>query len=171
MRERLIATIHLWRKMRKKGRQLSQALKLVAEKFEDIFDKSGEPYVLHLLKVMHYLKTDDEDLMIIALLHDFVEDIYKDRHEDGYFFLRYTCGFSDRVINAVRCLTKIDGEDYESYLARIMTNIDAIRVKLADLRHNSDIRRLKGLRQKDFERMQKYHAMYLALKEAEATFQ
>lgn len=156
--------------VRKKGFNLSLALKLVAEKFDGIFDRGGNPYVLHLLKVMHYLKTDDEDLQIIALLHDFVEDIYDGRHEDGYFYLRYNGGFSERVIEAVRCLTKIDGETEESYLARISLNYDAIRVKIADLRHNSDIRRLKGLREKDFERMQKYHRMYMQLTEAAKQF-
>jgi len=40
-----------------------------------------------------------------------------------------------------------------------------MRVKLCDLRHNSDIRRLKGVRPKDIERVVKYHNMYLAIKE------
>ena len=154
----------------RKGHRLSQALKLVAEKFEAKYDKSDQPYVLHLLKVMHYLKSDDEELMVIALLHDFVEDIYPDDHEAGYFYLSQVMGFSRRVVSAVRCLTKVDGETEEQYLARISCNYDAVRVKLADLRHNSDIRRLKGLREKDFERMQKYHRMYIALKAVQEDF-
>ena len=50
-------------------------------------------------------------------------------------------------------------------LDKLMTRKDSILVKLADLRHNSDIRRLKGLTEKDFTRMQKYHRMYIALSE------
>jgi len=50
-------------------------------------------------------------------------------------------------------------------LAKVMSNPDAIRVKLADLRHNSDIRRLKGVTEKDIKRIEKYHKMYLILKD------
>jgi hypothetical protein len=50
-------------------------------------------------------------------------------------------------------------------MERIKQNPDAIRVKLADLRHNSDIRRLKGVTEKDIKRIAKYHSMYLELKE------
>jgi hypothetical protein len=47
---------------------------------------------------------------------------------------------------------------------RVSTNKDATRVKLEDLRDNSDITRLKGVRQKDFERVQKYNRAYLFLR-------
>jgi hypothetical protein len=40
-----------------------------------------------------------------------------------------------------------------------------MKVKLADLRHNSDIRRLKGVTEKDIRRVEKYHKMYLQIKE------
>lgn len=144
----------------KKGEMLSKMLLLVTQQFDGKYDKAGNPYVLHLLKVMHYCKTEDEELQCIALGHDLIED---------------TCitpvdladmGFSDRVVIAVMNLTKLKGEAEDEYLARVMRSRDSIIVKLADLRHNSDIRRLKGLREKDFERMQKYHRMYLALTEA-----
>jgi (p)ppGpp synthase/HD superfamily hydrolase len=151
-------------KMKKKGEQLSAMLKLVTERFYGIFDKSGEPYVLHLLKVMHYLKTDDEELQCIALGHDFIEDIFKHDHEAGYALLR-SIGFTERIIFGIRCMTKVEGESEEDYLKKIMLTLDSVRVKLADLRHNSDIRRLKGVTEKDFARIQKYHRMYLTLKE------
>jgi hypothetical protein len=38
-----------------------------------------------------------------------------------------------------------------------------MRVKLADLRHNSDIRRLKGVTDKDIERMAKYSKFYVEI--------
>jgi len=44
-----------------------------------------------------------------------------------------------------------------------MSNPDAMKVKLADLTHNSDIRRLKGVTEKDIARMAKYHAFYLEI--------
>jgi len=144
----------------KKGEGLNKMLVLVTTEFDGIFDKGGMPYVLHCLKVMHYLKTDDEELQQIALGHDLVED----RKNITYVLLKEK-GFSERVINGIRCLTKVPGESEEEYLAKVMSNVDAVRVKLCDLRHNSDIRRLKGITQKDIARMEKYHKMYLALKE------
>lgn len=149
----------------RKGEMLAKMLVLVTTRFDGIFDKSGKPYILHCLKVMHYAKTDDEELQCICLGHDFIEDIFKHDHEAGYMFLRRE-GFTERIIIGIRAVTKVDGESEEEYVARIKRNLDAIRCKLADLRHNSDIRRLKGLREKDFERIQKYHRMYLSLTDA-----
>jgi (p)ppGpp synthase/HD superfamily hydrolase len=146
------------RKM-KKGEMLSKMLLLVTQRFDGKFDKSGNPYVLHLLKVMHYTKSDDEELQCIALGHDLVEDTPTTYAE------LYELGFTERVITGIRNMTKVPGETEQDYLDRLMSAKDSIIVKLADLRHNSDIRRLKGLAEKDFARMQKYHRMYLTLTE------
>lgn len=137
---------------------LSNAIAFAAEKHKNQFDKGGLPYILHPLKVMHYLKTDDMELMCIAVLHDVVEDCgvtYKDLRD---------IGMSERVIEAVRRLTKISGQDMFEYLDAIKGNKDAIKVKLADLRHNMDVRRLKGISEKDAARMDKYCKMYYELK-------
>lgn len=139
---------------------LNKMLVLVTTEFDGIYDRGGVPYVLHCLKVMHYLKSDDDELNQIALGHDLIED----RKNITYKYLR-EAGFSERVIAGIAALTKVPGETHEEYLAKIMANTDAIRVKLADLRHNSDIRRLKGITAKDIARIEKYHKMYLILKE------
>ena len=76
----------------------------------------------------------------------------------------YSLGFSARVINALKLLTHDKSVPYDDYIDSISLNRDATIVKLADLTHNSDIRRLKGLRQKDFERLEKYHRSYVFLK-------
>lgn len=144
----------------KRGEGLNKMLVLVTTEFDGIFDKGGVPYVLHCLKVMHYLKSDDEELQQIALGHDLVED----RKNITYVKLR-AMGFSERVIEGIRCLTKVPGESHEEYLEKVKSNKDAIRVKLCDLRHNSDIRRLKGITPKDIARIEKYHQMYLELKD------
>jgi (p)ppGpp synthase/HD superfamily hydrolase len=143
-----------------RGVALNKMLVLVTTEFDGIFDKGGVPYVLHCLKVMHYLKSEDEELMCIALGHDLVED----RKNITYALLR-EMGFSERIIAGIAAVTKVPGETAGEYLAKIMKNPDAVRVKLADLRHNSDIRRLKGITAKDVARIEKYHKMYLALKE------
>jgi hypothetical protein len=44
-----------------------------------------------------------------------------------------------------------------------MAKDDAILVKMADLQHNTDIRRLKGVRDKDIQRTEKYFHFYLLL--------
>lgn len=138
---------------------LANAIALAAEKHNGQFDKSGMPYILHPLKVMHYLKTDDMELMCIAVLHDVVKDCnvtYKDLHD---------LGMSKRVIEGVCRLTKIPGQSPEEYLEGIKSNPDAIKVKLCDLRHNIDARRLKGISEKDAARMNKYCKMYYELKD------
>ena len=102
----------------------------------------------------------DFELQSIALLHDGPEDgicTIKELHD---------LGFSERVIDAVKLLTHNKKDDYLTvYIPKIATNIDAVKVKLADLKDNSDISRLKGLSKKDFDRVQKYHTAYTYLKD------
>lgn len=122
------------------------------------FDLSGQPYILHPLKVMYYLKMDDEELQCIALGHDLVEDT-----EVTYQQLAEQ--FTPRIVEGIRALTKVKGETYEEYKQKIFANRDAMLVKMQDLRHNSDIRRLRGVTEKDIRRVEKYHKFYLELKE------
>lgn len=143
----------------KKGELLSKMLMLATEKHNGQFDIGGNPYILHPLKVMYYLKTDDEELQCIALGHDLVEDT-----DTTYADLR-AAGFTDRIIEGIRHLTNQPGETYDDKMNRICGNRDAMLVKLCDLRHNSDIRRLKGVTDKDVKRAVRYHNMYLAIKE------
>lgn len=122
-------------------------------------DKAGKPYILHCLKVMHYLNTEDEELQCIALGHDLVEDT-----DVTYSWLE-ELGFSGRVIEGIRALTKQQGHSYDEYKEQVFANKDAMLVKLCDLRHNSDIRRLKGVTDKDIARIRKYHQFYLEIQE------
>ena len=142
------------------AQELALAIKLAAEGHLNQKDKGGSPYILHPIKVMHYLKTDDMQLMAIGVMHDLLEDT------DMIAADLVLMGFSQRVISGVVLLTKTGGQTPEEYLAGIMTSLDAVKVKLADLRHNTDVRRLKGLQHKDLLRIQKYHDMYTRLKAA-----
>jgi (p)ppGpp synthase/HD superfamily hydrolase len=143
----------------KKGTQLNQMLVLATGAHADQYDKGGNPYILHPLKVMHYLKSEDEELQCIALGHDIIEDT-----NVTYADLR-KAGFSDRIIDGIRTLTKVPGETYDEYKERVFENRDAMLVKMADLRHNTDIRRLKGVSEKDIARVAKYHMFYLEIQE------
>jgi (p)ppGpp synthase/HD superfamily hydrolase len=142
----------------RKGEMLDKMLVLVTNAHAGQFDKGGHPYILHPLKVMHYLKSDDEELQCIALGHDVIEDTrvtYKDLRD---------AGMSDRVIEAIRALTKQPGQTFEEYKDVVFGNRDAMMVKLADLRHNTDIRRLKGVGEKDIARMARYHQFHVEIK-------
>lgn len=142
----------------KKGEMLSTMIVIVTNGHAGQFDRGGSPYILHPFKVMHYLKSDDEELMCMALGHDVIEDTsvtYKDLRD---------AGISERVIVGIHALTKQPGQTYDEYKQCVFASEDAMRVKLADLRHNTDIRRLKGVTEKDIARMTKYHTFYMEIK-------
>ena len=136
---------------------LATAISIAAAGFEGKTDRAGKAYILHCIRVMNNVDQSDEELMIMAILHDVVED--------GILTYAELCDykFSARVMNAINLLTHLDGDNYEDYIKMISFNPDAIAVKLADLKDNSDITRLKGLTKKDFDRMEKYHKAYTYL--------
>ncbi len=141
----------------KRGELLSKMLLIATNAHHGQFDRGGNPYILHPMKVMHYIKSEDEELQCIALGHDVIEDTdvtYKDLKE---------AGMTDRIIDGIRALTKVPGQTYDEYKEGVFANVDAMKVKLADLRHNTDVRRLKGVSEKDIARMEKYHRFYLEI--------
>ena len=138
---------------------LGKMLVLATNSHDGQVDKGGKPYIMHCLKVMHYLKCEDEELMCIALGHDLVEDTKVTYHQLN------EAGFTERVIQGIYSLTKQRGQTYDEYKRQVFANKDAMRVKLCDLRHNSDIRRLKGVTEKDVARIAKYHQFYLEIQE------
>ena len=111
-------------------------------------DKAGEDYIKHPEKVASFVKTDEEKT--VAYLHDVIEDTELTLED------LYECGFSKEVIEAVDIITKKRGEDYQSYLNSVKKNKLARAVKLADLRHNSDLTRLIKVTEKDIKRKEKY---------------
>ena len=98
----------------------------------------------------------DENTTIVALLHDVVEDT--DYTLDD---LR-AMGFGDEVMEALSYMTHDPSVPYMEYVAKIRENDIARTVKLADLRHNSDITWLDLVDQKALDRGEKYaHAIRL----------
>lgn len=137
-------------------RQLAHAISIAAKAFKDKLDKSGEPYILHCLYVMYKQTTITRK--IIAVLHDLVEDT------DWTFDDLRKKGFGDAVIMPLMLLTHDPTlKTYDEYIAEISTNDDARAVKLADLEHNSQPFRLKGLTKADHARIEKYHRAYVYL--------
>ena len=138
----------------KKGELLGKFIAFAAAAHTGQFDKAGEPYILHVLEVLHGVRTEDEEIQCIAVGHDLFEDT-KTTVED-----LIQLGATERIISGILAVTKQNGESYASYRKKVLANVDAMKVKKSDLKHNSDITRLKGITDKDVARMGKYMAFY-----------
>ena len=135
---------------------LEDAISIAALAHKGQKEKGGISYILHPLRLMLQMKTEQE--MIAAVLHDVVED------SDWTIEQLAEKGFSDEILTAVECLTHTEDEDYEKYIERVQSNEIARKVKLADLEDNMNIRRItKTLTEKDFKRLEKYHKTWRKL--------
>jgi (p)ppGpp synthase/HD superfamily hydrolase len=144
--------------MTNQKQKLHDMIVLATNRHANQFDKGGNPYILHCFAVMYLVESEDYEVKQIAVGHDLVEDTdvtWEDLIREG---------FSDRVIQGIMALTKQRGETYEQYKNKVKSNKDAVLVKMADLRHNSDITRLKGVAEKDIARIAKYMQFYSELK-------
>lgn len=125
-----------------------KAMKLCFEAHKDQTDKSGMPYVFHPFHLAEQMET--EETTIVALLHDVVEDT-------DYTLKDLTdMGFGESVIEALSLLPHDDEVEYMDYVRAIKENPIATAVKLADLRHNSDLSRMDEITEKVLERREKY---------------
>jgi len=145
---------------------LGMAIHIAAEQFASVCDKGGVPYIIHCLYVMNNTEGDD-CVKCAAVLHDVIEDNKPSSPVIWTFEKLYKVGFSDKTIMLLKLVTHQDGETYAEYITRICIDLEAIGLKKADLEHNSCITRLKGIRPKDHQRIEKYHKAYHRLQEAE----
>ncbi len=127
---------------------LERAIQIAAEAHAGQTDKGGEPYILHPLRVMLRMSTDEE--RIVAVLHDVVED------SRFTFDMLAAQGFAAAVVSAVRALTKGPGETRVEAARRAVTNPLARRVKLADNAENMDLSRIPNPTDKDRARLKEY---------------
>ena len=132
--------------------QFQLALELAVEKHKNQTDKAGNPYILHPLHVME--NVNSKEGKIVAILHDIIEDT--DITEN--YLLKI--GLSKRIVDAVVALTRSEDMDYQEYIKNLSSNPLAKEVKLADLEHNMDLKRLPTLEEKDLERNRKYQIAY-----------
>lgn len=143
------------------SKEVLKAYNLAKSVHEGQVDKGGKPYIEHPVIVARLVFTDEEKT--VALLHDVVEDTpitLSDLQAQG---------FTTEVVTAVDCLTKRQGETLGDYLNRVKSNALATTVKIADLTHNSDIRRIPSPTEKDFARTTRYKKEIAYLQDAEAT--
>jgi len=135
------------------------AIKIAFEAHGKQNDRSGIPYVLHPIHVAEQMK--DETTTIVALLHDVVEDTdvtLEDLKNDG---------FSQEVLDAVDVLTHKDGMKYLDYVRRLATNPIAKKVKVEDIKHNTDLTRTINPNDKIFKKMPVYMEALEILKSVE----
>ena len=135
---------------------LQRAIEIATEAHKGQFDKAGNDYIGHPLRVMEMGKTEEEK--IVGVLHDVVEDT------SWTFEALAAEGFSKEVIDALRCVTKTsENENYDAFIDRVKKNPLATAVKINDLTDNMDIRRLPYLSDKDVKRLKKYLKAYKRL--------
>lgn len=135
---------------------LSKAITLALKAHEGQFDKSGMPYVGHIMRMMAAGRTIDEK--IVGVLHDVVEDT------DWTFDALLAEGLPVHIVDALRCVTKLsDDEPYDEFIERVKTNPLAIAVKINYLTDNMDVRRYKELSEWDVKRLKKYLKAYQEL--------
>ena len=134
-----------------------KALKICAEAHAGQVDKSGLPYLLHPVHLAEQMSTEEE--ICAALLHDTIEDTsltIDDLRREG---------IPERVLKAVSLLTHDDRIPYLDYVKEVAKDPIARKVKLADLKHNSDLGRLDSVSEKDLKRREKYRKAAQILKE------
>ncbi len=137
---------------------LDTAIKLATDAHAGQIDKSGEPYILHPLRVMLAMKTDEE--RIVAVLHDVVEDSAWTCDD-----LYWQHGFKPEIVQAVAALTRGKDEDYFDFIRRLAPNPIARSVKIADIRDNLDPSRGLPSDPKVTERVEKYRRALEMLRE------
>ena len=125
-----------------------KALKLCFEAHKEQVDKSGMPYVFHPFHLAEQMKT--EETTVVALLHDLVEDT------DYTIEDLMSMGFSKSITDAIALMTHTNDVEYMDYVREIKNNPIAKAVKLADLKHNSDLTRLDVADEKALSRREKY---------------
>lgn len=125
-----------------------KAMKLSFEAHKDQLDKSGIPYVYHPFHLAEQMNT--EETVVVALLHDVVEDTEYTIQD------MIEMGFPQSVTDALTLMTHSKNVPYLEYVVKLKENPIAREVKIADLRHNSDVSRLDTVDEKAIARIEKY---------------
>ena len=145
---------------------LEKAIKIAVEAHTGQVDKGGNPYILHPLRVMLSLNSEEE--RIVGVLHDVVEDC------EGWSWERLKeQGCSDKLIEALKSVSKTPDEEkqfkemddpnekmdhYLQFIKRAKANKIGRHVKAADIRDNLDISRIDDISERDINRLNRYKA-------------
>ncbi len=138
-----------------------RALSLVEILFKDITDKEGKPYINHLLRVSE--KLENKNTKIAGLLHDVLEDI------DGMTEEKLKeLNFNEEIISLIKIVTKDEKIEYSAYITNVLAtkNIEAIKIKYADMSDNFNMDRLNKLSAQSKERLtKKYEKEIIRIKD------
>lgn len=136
---------------------LEQAIELAALAHRGQVDKRGEPYILHPLRVMQH-SYPDQEAMIVAVLHDTVEDTFVTEEE----LLARGCPV--HLVEAIHLLTRREGDTYKQFIERLAGNPLARKVKIKDLEDNmSKERNPPPVDEKTARRLLKYRRAHAYL--------
>ena len=138
---------------------LERAIEIAVVAHKGMRDKAGNSYILHPLRVMMRVNTETEK--IVAVLHDVVED-RQPPHRWELEDLRRE-GFSEEVLTDLNGVTRHPDETYEEFILRSARNPVSLRVKIADLEDNMDVRRIHELTEKDLARLNRYMSAWRSL--------
>lgn len=134
--------------MKNANQLIDLALKIALEAHNGQLDRAGKAYILHPLRIMAEMQTDQE--RIVAILHDVIED------SDHTLEDLRSAGFPAEIVAAVDLLTHREEDSYEDYVRKILGHALARQVKIGDLHDNMRIDRLPNPDEKDLERLMKY---------------
>ncbi len=137
---------------------LEEAILIATRAHMGQVDKGNQPYILHPLRVMLRLQTEEE--RTVGVLHDVIEDTsvtIEDLRKQG---------ISKEVLEALEHITKGKQEPYMEYISRVIQNPLALKVKKCDLEDNMNRSRLEKVTEKDEARLKKYELAYSKVVEA-----
>ena len=123
---------------------LEKAIKIAVKAHSGQVEKNGDPGILHPLRVMHSVSTNEEK--IVAVLHDVIEDsklTFKDLKK---------AGFSDKIVNAVKSVSNLKGEEYFKFIKRASKNKIGRIVKIADTYDKITFERFTNLSSRNFNK-------------------
>ena len=141
-----------------KNAQLEKCVDFARKAHAGQKDKGGHDYIEHPLRLMDAVTSPEEK--IVAILHDVLEDTCYTAGD-----LKKLLGISDEIVDALKLLTRKRGENYMEYIRKLSDNPLAVAVKLADLKDNMNLDRLKQVTQDDLKRCEKYREAYAYLNE------
>ena len=113
----------------------NKAMRIAYNAHHGQLDYNGIPYIFHPLHLAEAM--EDEISCCAALLHDVVEDTTVTMED-------LAKEFPAEVIQVLELLTHREDVPYFDYVRAVKANPIAVKVKLADIAHNSDQTRCVG---------------------------
>lgn len=141
---------------------MDKAIRVLLEKHKGQVDKAGADYRLHPLRVA--AGVEDVNAKVVALLHDVIEDTGTTPEDLA------NMGLPQNIIDGILSVTKRDGESYKDFVIRASRNKLGHQVKVADIKDNMNLFRLKKIEAEDAVRLNKYLQCYRFLTTGETKY-